>query len=274
MRYLLKLNARFSLNGNLERVKKLILKRLNKDPVVILRLNKNLENKKIISYIKSLSKIMGQLVPQNKLGKKYVYVFDRKRNSKQFSKQRYHQTRDGGYIHTDNVNIKEKWDYMLLGCVSKGMVGGETILIYARDLYRELKKFPNVVDQLRKDFYWYKKGFSNEIFKRPILTVHNGKAEFRYLRSYLEEAYEIKKINFTNKQIFSLNVLDSLLSLKKLQKRLTLEKGDILIGKDSEFLHGRTEFVDNEKAISVFKKNKNHKAPFKRTLVRTWIRKK
>ena len=60
---------------------------------------------------------------------------------------------------------------MLLGCVSKGMVGGETILIYARDLYRELKKFPNVVDQLRKDFYWYKKGFSNEIFKRYLQCI-------------------------------------------------------------------------------------------------------
>ena len=259
--------------NNFSNLKKIISNKLKKKPVLIVQLGSKLHNKKIISFIKSLSVTLGDLVPQNNLGKKYIYVFDRKKNTNKFSKQRYHQTRDGGYIHTDNVNIKERWDFMVLGCVSKGMAGGETILIFANELYKELKKFPNVVRELKKNFFWYKKGFSNEIFKRPILTLEKDKVEFRYLRSYLEEAYDLKKIRMSSKQIQSLNLLDSLLGLSKLQKRVTLEKGDILIGKDSEFLHGRTEFVDSDNAISIFSKNKKLKIPYRRTLVRAWIRK-
>ncbi len=273
MNNIISINVKKKDFSNFANLKKKISNKLKKKPVLIVRLGRRLQNKKIISFIKSLSATLGDLVPQNNLGKKYIYVFDRKKNRNKLSKQRYHQTRDGGYIHTDNVNIKERWDFMVLGCISKGMAGGETILIFANELYKELKKFPKVLRELKKNFLWYKKGFSKETFKLPILTLEKGKAEFRYLRSYLEEAYELKKIKMSSKQIQSLNLLDSLLSLSRLQKRVTLEKGDILIGKDSEFLHGRTEFVDNDNAISIFSKNKKFNRPYRRTLVRAWIRK-
>ena len=32
------------------------------------------------------------------------------------SGDRYHQTREGGSIHTDNVNLKDKLDFLLLSC--------------------------------------------------------------------------------------------------------------------------------------------------------------
>ena len=30
---------------------------------------------------------------------------------------RYHQTREGGSIHTDNVNVSSRWKYMILSCL-------------------------------------------------------------------------------------------------------------------------------------------------------------
>ena len=53
---------------------------------------------------------------------------------------RYHQTREGGSIHTDNVNVSSRWKYMILS-LAEGQVGGETILVNAKNVYKKLKKF-------------------------------------------------------------------------------------------------------------------------------------
>ena len=257
-------------NFQFDRIKKKIENKLNNEPVVILKLGKSKKIKSLENFIKKLSFQIGDLIPQNSQNKKFIFVYDRA--SKKNKLPRYHQTRDGGYIHTDNVNIKTNWDYMVLGCLSKGMVGGETILVYAKDVYKQLLNFPDALKELQKKFFWYKKGFSKEIFKKPIIEIFNDKVHFRYLRSYLEEAYDLKKTKMTKKQLFALDTLDSILNQSNVQKRLTLDKGDVLIGKDSEFLHGRTELTDYPNAIPFFKKNSNK--PIKRTLIRVWIKKK
>ena len=59
-----------------------------------------------------MSVILGKIV-QNEKGDKLVYVFDRDRNLSINAGGRYHQTREGGSIHTDNVNLKIKWDYLI-----------------------------------------------------------------------------------------------------------------------------------------------------------------
>ena len=56
---------------------------------------------------------------------------------------------------------------MVLGCLSKGMVGGETILVYAKDVYKQLLNFPDALG-ITKKFFGIKR-FSKEIFKNLLL---------------------------------------------------------------------------------------------------------
>ena len=113
--------------------------RFSNKKALVLSFNRN--NKYKIDHILmknitfSASKILGRLIIQNKEGNKLVVVYDRNRKFSIDKGARYHQTREGGSIHTDNVNVSLKWDYMILSCLSPGLVGGETILVSAKDNY-------------------------------------------------------------------------------------------------------------------------------------------
>ena len=91
-----------------------------------------------------------------------MLVYDRDRELSINKGGRYHQTREGGSIHTDNVNVSLKWDYMILSCLSSGLVGGETILVNAKDVYNQLNKKFNLSKKiLQKNYYWEKRGVAN-----------------------------------------------------------------------------------------------------------------
>jgi hypothetical protein len=53
---------------------------------------------------------------------------------------RYHQTREGGSIHTDNVNIPSSLGLFMFGCLSNAKAGGETILVDSKQIHKELSK--------------------------------------------------------------------------------------------------------------------------------------
>ena len=93
-----------------------------------------------MSVTEAVSNILGKRLVQNDKGDTMVYVYDRDRNLSINTGGRYHQTREGGSIHTDNVNLSNRWDYLILSCVSKAEVGGETILVNGNDIYKILKK--------------------------------------------------------------------------------------------------------------------------------------
>ena len=43
---------------------------------------------------------------------------------------RYHQTREGGSLHTDNVNAPAPWEFLVFGCVEPALIGGESVLTH------------------------------------------------------------------------------------------------------------------------------------------------
>lgn len=51
------------------------------------------------------------------LAQNLAQVYNRDDTKRMKDGQRYHQSREGGSIHTDNVNIPELWDYMNLTCL-------------------------------------------------------------------------------------------------------------------------------------------------------------
>ena len=66
---------------------------------------------------------------------------------------------EGGSIHTDNVNIPERWDYLIFSCLAKAEVGGETILVNSKEVYNLLeRKYKFAKKILSQNFYWEKRG--------------------------------------------------------------------------------------------------------------------
>lgn len=227
--------------------------------------------------IKKLSEIMssqvGEILSQNSSKEKVIEVFDRNRKFSINRGSRYHQTREGGSIHTDNVNIPFKWDYLMFSCLSSALAGGETILVDSKEIHKELKKkFLEAKKILEKNFFWEKRGVADELYKAPVLTYDNKRnPNFRYLRPYLEAAHEKANQQLTSKQLYALDVLDALLESEEFQFRYKMQKGDILFNLDSQVLHGRTSFSDTLNSLPL-NKIKNNENRLKRTMIRLWIK--
>lgn len=192
-----------------------------------------------------LGAALGELVVQNAEGARLVEVFDR-RIGRIEEGVRYHQTRQGGDIHTDSVNHPTPFLYLLLACTAPATVGGESIMVRAPDLLRELRAFPDVVEILAQDFWFEGRGMGEAVgfFRAPVLFEKDGETHFRYLRSYIEGAHIKRGEPLTPRQVEAFDVLDALLDCSKLQNRFHLECGEILVAADTQVFHGRTAFVD------------------------------
>lgn len=223
-----------------------------------------------------LADSLGELLVQNEAGDRVVQVYDRDRSGSMHKGARYHQTREGGSIHTDNVNIPEVWDYLFLTCLSPGLVGGESILVSAEAVHAKLEEsYPDVLETLKQNFYWEMRGVSDALYQAPILDYdQQNRPRFRHLRPYMESAHRKAGVDLTDEQLFALDVLDALTNSSEFQQRLKLKKGDILITQDARVLHGRTCFSDPLNAISYPQQLEGAKGPLKRTMERVWIKTK
>ncbi|MCG3165607.1 MAG: hypothetical protein POELPBGB_01375 [Bacteroidia bacterium] len=226
----------------------------NSDNGVLIKIQPQLSNLELRSLVWLLSCNIGKPIVQDESGTQIMYVYDRNRSNSIFNGARYHQTHQGGALHTDqggvkhtkNVNDPEPIDFLVLGCIQQGLIGGETILVHADELYRELLKFPIVIDILKGQFFWELRGQSQNYYDGPILTIGNdGKPRFRYIRPYMESAYTRLGKKIKPLETWALDVLDSLLESSIIQNRILLNRGEILIFRNDRFVHGRTSFTDD-----------------------------
>jgi hypothetical protein len=258
---------------------KKIKKNLLRDPIIVINFRSCIKNSEDLNLFRSLNLYlavcMGNLVPQDSKGKKVITVYDRDSTKSISSGARYHQTHDGGSIHTDNVNNKEYWNYLFLSCLSQSPVGGESIVVDGQLIFDKLKKYyPKDLLILKKNFWWEKRGISNSHYQSPIIKIDKKKKTmFRYLRPYLESAHKVKKKDLTYKQVKALDNLDKILNSRKNQIKFKLKKYQTLITLDYRVLHGRTIFKDNPKALSIESYNShNDQQILKRTMDRVWVR--
>ena len=273
-----KLKVFYKKNKNiLDFSKKLKYVLKNKKPAILIDLRdfKNEMNvNQFRKFILYLGLSMGELLPQNEKNDKIVCVYDRGKSKSMKSGARYHQTNEGGSIHTDNVNIPIYWDYLLFSCVSPAKIGGESIIVDGAQVYNLLKKkYPDSLKILKKKFLWEKRGISKIIFKAPIIKKINKKINFRYLRLYMESAHLRAKKKFKNEEIVALDILDRILHNRKFQMRFKMKKYQTLITLDSRVLHGRTNFKDSIKAVNLEEYiKKKEKGILKRTMERMWVK--
>ena len=192
-----------------------------------------------------VAKLLGEPLVQNDKGDRVVSVWARPGGKRVIDGARYHQTREGGGPHTDNVSLPETWDYLVFSCIRPALIGGESILLSGFSVHRELLAFPEALEILRQPFWWEYRGIAEKLFQAPVIT-YNGAGEplFRHLRKYLESAHQRAGAPLTDEQVWALDVLEALLELSRLEYRVRLEQGEILITYDSQVLHARTYFCD------------------------------
>ncbi|MEP4710255.1 MAG: TauD/TfdA family dioxygenase [Pseudophaeobacter sp.] len=193
----------------------------------------------------SITSSLGRLMVQNEAGDTVVEVYDRQTGRIEDG-ARYHQTRQGGDIHTDSVNRPEPMLYLGLACAAPAVMGGESIIIRGREVYSVLQEQPEVIDCLSQEFFFEGRGMNSEnsLFKIPILELKNGKASFRYLRSYIASAHDRAGEPLSEAQIRAFDILDCILEMSSYQHRFTLQPGQILFANDTATFHGRTSFID------------------------------
>lgn len=252
----------------------------NGKKIVIVKPFTDLHNKYTITEQRTISwligGILGEALVQNEAGDKVICVYDRDRTNSMSKGARYHQTREGGSIHTDNVNIPTHWEYLLLTCISPAMSGGENILINGLLVHKILKeKHPDVLAILEKNFIWEMRGVGDATYEAPIITYDKkGEPLFRHLRPYMEAAHLKTDNPLTAEQQYALDTLDSILEHSDNQYRHTFSAGEILISNDSQVLHGRTCFSDAFNAVTINEWKKDHHQPLKRTMDRLWVKKR
>lgn len=221
----------------------------------------------------ALSCLFGEPLVQNSDGQRMVYIWDRDPNKRMRDGARYHQSREGGDTHTDNVNIPERWHYLLFGCIVPAVIGGTNAIVCGIAVHDHMMEtVPDAVETLREDFWWEYRGISEALYQAPVLTYDDaGLPHFRYLRTYLESAHARAGEPMTDRQLWALGALDAALESPHLRLMYKLAPGEILIASDSQIFHARTCFSDPLGAVPL---EADAEGPVKRTLVRTWVRRK
>lgn len=230
------------------------------------------------SFSVLLGYAMGELLVQNEQGDRLITVYDRDRTKTMRDGARYHQTREGGSIHTDNVNIPERWHYLLLTCLAQAPVGGENILVDGRKVYATLRdRFPKVLKTLEEPFWWEKRGVADALYRAPMIIYENGEPLFRHLRPYMESAHVKANEPMTIEQNYAVDVLDALLNASENQVRYRMRPFETLLTVDAQVLHGRQCFSDDLESVDLprflgAKPEARGSLLLRRTMERLWIR--
>jgi len=224
-----------------------------------------------------LSLLLGETIVQNEEGRHLIHIYDRDPKRRIKDGARYHQTHESGQIHTDNVNIPENYQYLLVGCATPAKIGGENIIVNGRAIYDYLNTHAREeLEILKSNFVFEYRGISRELYEAPIITFsERGEPLFRHLRTYMESAHMRAERPLSEDQVRALDTLDAALSMSEFQLLYRLKSGEILVANDSQVLHDRRCFVDGKDMITLdeLKKHPESKKPLRRTLLRTWVRK-
>lgn len=187
-----------------------------------------------------------------KRGKVYE-VYDRKLDYKQANVLISATNHPSGF-HSDGSDKNYLPRIMGLMCVTPSQEGGESKLSNAYQAYIEMKiKYPDLLKELcqpikhmlitsglgdRKD-YDLEKISLNEY---PIFS--NQPFSFRYMRLWIEMAYEALKVEIDPKLVEAMNKLDEILEENK--KVFKLECGDIIYCQNGLIAHDRNAFRDDD----------------------------
>ena len=194
-----------------------------------------------------LSIILGNPCKQNINNELIVVVKDYGKSMNKGG--RYHQTREGGSLHSDSPQWVDVPKYIALMCINEAYKGGESLIANALDLHEYFKKqYSDLLDELYKPFHFDKRGEyknnENPTTFAPIFEKNNQYISFRYLREYIDDGHKLEKLTQKQKQV--LNIIDNYLNDKNNVVVFRLNANKIIFANNYRIIHGRTDFIDNK----------------------------
>ena len=211
----------------------------------------------------STAELLGSPIVQNISGDTVVDVFDKGKTME--TGWRYHETRQGGALHTDSPQYKDIPDYLGLLCLHPAKEGGESKFVSSYSLHnRLLEESPELLARLYEPFHFdkrghEKKGESPTTFE-PVFKYDNEGLHFRYLGNYIRSGHEKVSAVLSGIEENALYAVDRLLEDESLIVSVNMEAGDMQFLNNHRIVHGRTGFMDYDEPEK------------KRLMLRTWLR--
>jgi len=177
------------------------------------------------------------------------------------------KTRASTGFHTDSSAANYCPDVVGLLCLQPAHSGGESLLADAETLHDWIALYhPESLSVLTRPLYRdvITPGTdrnSSAIRKNafPIFSRTENSFQFRYMRFWIETAYQKLREPLPQGLRYAMNLIDSYLTDPNNTYCRMLTRGEILFANNRRMCHSRTAFIDSPKPSE------------KRTLVRTWI---
>lgn len=215
------------------------------------------QQKSAIAFL-ILSRLMGNLRPQNKLGHVLGHVVDLGLRSDDPTVRLY-QTCERQTFHADSADV------VSLLCIRPAESGGISSIVSAEAIYDEMKKArPDLLERLFLPMATDRRGEvpvgQKPYYMIPVFTLHAGHLNVMYQRQYLDSSQRFPDApRFTPLDVEALDYFDALADSPHMQVTTQLEPGDIQILHNFNLLHDRSAF-------------QNHPDPTQRRhLLRAWI---
>jgi alpha-ketoglutarate-dependent taurine dioxygenase len=211
-----------------------------------------------------LSRLVGDLIPQDAAGAVLREVRDRGVQLGEGKTGRYSDSRAGGNFHTDGPHRPgAPPDYVALGCVRQAPEGGESVVVHAEGVVSRLAGEPRILETLAGWFHFDRREEPARppTVARRILVQEEGRPVACYLREYIELGHrhaEVPPLDGAQRE--ALDALDAELENPALQITRKLAPGELAIIDNRSVFHGRRSFDDSADEGE------------KRLLLRTWIR--
>jgi len=232
--------------------------------IIVIKINNDhVDNDTMIKYFTKINSYFGNSIVQNINNETIVEVKDRGKSLE--SGGRYHETSQGGFMHTDSPQWINTPKFVSLLCLQTAKNGGLGLYasIYSIHNYL-LKNYPQYLKYLYQPFHFDK---SNQIRNnedlttyRPIYEYNNNSLKMRYLYKYIVNAYKRLGLSLSDQQQKALDILNKCLEIKNNMIQYEFYRGDVLIINNNRIIHGRTGFYDFAEIDK------------KRLLLRTWIK--
>jgi Taurine catabolism dioxygenase TauD, TfdA family len=157
---------------------------------------------------------------------------------------RYYQTRERQTFHTDSCDV------VGLLCVQEAERGGDSLLVSALSVYRELaRQRPDLLARLLVPMAHDRRGEvpagAKPFFEIPVYSWHEGALTVFYQRQYFDSAQRFPDARrLTAEDVEALDAFDAAANDAALTLSMRLRPGDVQLVHNHTLLHDRTAFVD------------------------------
>ncbi len=216
---------------------------------------------KSLYYI--ISKGLGQL------NNRYGELFEVRDRNLDYTKEAIpvSKTNASTGFHTDSTALEYSPDIVGLLCLHPSIIGGESILgnaanlfIWMKDLYPESAKIlaePIIRDVITPGQEKNIKTIQKNRF--PVFSFDNNSFKFRYMRYWILSGHKRCDMEISPQLLDALDKVEHYFNTKSNTLSYKMKRGDILFVNNNFICHNRTSYIDDTQT------------GIKRTLVRTWI---